>query len=193
MTRLGWWMLLGFVAVIAGFFALTRVVDTPAPVTTKVDTAPAPSPGSATPIIPVKGVQAAQLSDTWGQERGGGERSHEALDIMADRGTPVLAATAGTVEKLFESKDGGHTIYVRRDDPAWQDYYAHLDSYAPGLNEGMKVAQGQVLGAVGSTGSASDGAPHLHYEIHAMAGGDDWWQGQPINPYPVLAGQAAAR
>jgi peptidoglycan LD-endopeptidase LytH len=191
MTRLGWWLLLGFAAVIAGFFALTRIAQSPAPVTTSVDTASAAD--GAAPIIPVQGVQPTQLTDSWGDERGGGTRGHQALDIMAERGTPVVAAADGTVEKLFESKDGGHTIYVRRDDPAWQDYYAHLDSYAPNLNEGMKVSQGQVLGAVGSTGSASEAAPHLHYEIHAMAGGDEWWQGRAVNPYPILAGQAAAR
>jgi murein DD-endopeptidase MepM/ murein hydrolase activator NlpD len=195
MTRLGWWLLLGFAVVIAGFFLLARIGHAPAPVSTTVDTAagPAPTMGGAAPIIPVQGVQPAQLTDSWGQERGGGTRGHQALDIMAPRGTPVLAATSGTVEKLFESKDGGHTIYVRRDDAAWQDYYAHLDSYAPGLSEGMKVAQGEVLGAVGSTGSASEAAPHLHYEIHAMAGADEWWQGRAINPYPILAGQAADR
>jgi len=100
----------------------------------------------------------------------------------------VLAVAAGTVEKIFESRDGGHTVYIRRADPAWEDYYAHLDAYAPGLKEGQAVKQGQPIGQVGSTGDASAEAPHLHYEIHRMAPGEGWWQGQEINPYPILHG-----
>jgi len=100
----------------------------------------------------------------------------------------VLAAAAGTVEKIFESSNGGHTVYIRRTDPAWQDYYAHLDGYAPNLREGMAVKQGQQIGQVGSTGDASAEAPHLHYEIHRMAPGDGWWKGTEINPYPILHG-----
>jgi peptidoglycan LD-endopeptidase LytH len=183
-SRLGWWMLLGFVAVIAAFLALTRVVNGPSapPVTSEQPTVVA---GEL--AIPVTGVTPAQLTDTWGQSRAGGMRAHEAIDIMAPRGTPVVAAAAGTVERIFESKNGGHTVYVRRTDPAWQDYYAHLDAYAPNLSEGMKVAQGQLLGTVGSTGDASPDAPHLHYAISAMAGGDRWHEGKAINPYPILA------
>jgi murein DD-endopeptidase MepM/ murein hydrolase activator NlpD len=98
----------------------------------------------------------------------------------------VLAAAAGTVEKIFESHNGGHTIYVRRADTGWQDYYAHLDAYAPGLHEGQVVKQGEQIGQVGSTGDASPDAPHLHYEIHQMAPGDGWWKGTEINPYPIL-------
>ncbi|MET0375335.1 MAG: M23 family metallopeptidase [Rhizorhabdus sp.] len=136
-------------------------------------------------VIPVAGVRADQLADTFGDARGEG-RVHDAIDIMAPRGTPVIAAAAGTVEKLFESKLGGTTIYIRRDGGQWIDYYAHLDSYAPGLAEGQKVPQGHMLGTVGSTGSASPEAPHLHYAINAMAPGEAWWQGKAINPYPLL-------
>jgi murein DD-endopeptidase MepM/ murein hydrolase activator NlpD len=107
---------------------------------------------------------------------------------MATRGTAVLAAAAGTVEKIFESKDGGHTVYVRRADRAWIDYYAHLDGYAAGLHEGQVVKAGEQIGAVGSTGNASPDAPHLHYEIKHMLPGDKWYQGAEVNPYPVLHG-----
>jgi murein DD-endopeptidase MepM/ murein hydrolase activator NlpD len=93
------------------------------------------------------------------------------------------------VDKLFDSKAGGLTIYVRRSGGAWIDYYAHLDSYAAGLAEGQKVAQGQVIGAVGSTGDASAEGPHLHYEIKMMAPGEGWWQGRGIDPYPLLGGK----
>ena len=136
-------------------------------------------------VIPVAGISAAQLGDTFDDARGEG-RVHDAIDIMAPRGTPVIAAAAGTVEKLFESKLGGTTIYIRRVGGQWIDYYAHLDSYAPGLAEGQKVPQGQMIGTVGSTGDASPEAPHLHYAINAMAPGEGWWQGKAINPYPLL-------
>lgn len=138
------------------------------------------------PIIPVAGVRPEQLTDTWGQSRANGAREHHAIDIMAARGTPVIAAAAGTVEKLFESREGGHTVYVRRADPAWIDYYAHLDSYAPDLREGVPVRQGQTIGAVGSTGDANPAAPHLHYEIKRMAAGEKWYLGTDVNPYPIL-------
>jgi peptidoglycan LD-endopeptidase LytH len=180
-SRLGWWMLLGFVAIIAGFVALTRLNRSSAP-----SPEPAVVAAAGDLAIPVAGVTPDRLVDTWRQSRANGAREHQAIDIMAPRGTPVVAAAAGTVEKIFESKDGGHTVYVRRGDPAWQDYYAHLDAYAPNLREGMKVAQGQLLGTVGSTGDASPEAPHLHFAVNAMAGGDRWHQGRAVNPYPLL-------
>lgn len=136
-------------------------------------------------VIPVAGIAANQLADTFDDARGEG-RVHDAIDIMAPRGTPVIAAAAGTVEKLFDSKLGGTTIYIRRDGGQWIDYYAHLDAYAPGLAEGQKVPQGHMIGTVGSTGDASPEAPHLHYAINAMAPGEGWWQGKAINPYPLL-------
>ena len=147
----------------------------------------APSPGPSEPIIiPVSGVRAEQLVDTFDDARGEG-RVHDAIDIMAPRGAAVLAAAAGTVEKLFDSRRGGRTIYIRRVGGEWVDYYAHLDGYAPGLAEGRRVEQGEVIGTVGSTGDASPEAPHLHYAINAMAPGERWWQGKAINPYPLLA------
>jgi murein DD-endopeptidase MepM/ murein hydrolase activator NlpD len=140
-------------------------------------------------VIPVSGVAADQLQDTFGDGRGDGTRAHGALDIMAPRGTPVIAAAGGTVEKIFESKLGGHTVYIRRTGGAWVDYYAHLDAYAAGLAEGQAIRRGQVIGTVGSTGDASPDGPHLHYEIKAMAPGEGWWQGKGVNPYPLLGGR----
>jgi murein DD-endopeptidase MepM/ murein hydrolase activator NlpD len=135
-------------------------------------------------------VKADQLTDTFSDSRGGGSRSHEALDIMAPRGTPVVAAAAGTVEKLFHSDAGGNTIYVRSPDRATIHYYAHLDRYADGLHEGESVTQGQTLGAVGSTGDASPDAPHLHFEIMRTTPDAKWYEpATPINPYPLLTGK----
>lgn len=196
MSRLGWRLLILFLLVIGGFALLVRRGDVPSPYPPAPMPASQPIPPSqavAVPIpagkgliVPVSGVLPGQLTDTWGQSRAEGAREHHAIDILAPRGTPVIAAAAGTVEKLFESKDGGHTIYIRRTDPAWIDYYAHLDTYAPDLREGLAIKAGQQIGTVGSTGDADPGAPHLHYEIKQMMPGEKWWQGTNINPYPIL-------
>jgi len=109
---------------------------------------------------------------------------------MADEGTPVIAATDGKVEKLFFSNGGGGiTIYVRSPDQRWTYYYAHLQGYAPGLAEGEQVTRGQVIGRVGHTGNASAEGPHLHFAINRMQPGEKWYEGEPINPYPLLAGK----
>ncbi|HWH22260.1 MAG TPA: M23 family metallopeptidase, partial [Allosphingosinicella sp.] len=112
------------------------------------------------------------------------------IDIMAPHGTPVIAAAPGTVEKLFNSKGGGITVYVRSDDRRWIYYYAHMRDYAPGLAEGKRVQRGDRLGTVGSTGNASPEGPHLHFAVHRMNEKDDWHGGEPVNPYPLLARKA---
>jgi len=139
--------------------------------------------GPAGLAIPVAGVAPAQLTDTFTQARAGGARVHDAIDIMAPDGTPVLAAADGTVEKLFFSQGGGGiTAYVRSPDQRWTYYYAHLQGYAPGLAEGQQVRRGDAIGLVGSTGNAAADAPHLHFAINRMGATDRWWQGTPINP-----------
>ena len=139
--------------------------------------------------IPVAGVKGSQLQDTYTQSRGSG-RAHNAIDIMAPHGTPVVAAAPGTVEKLFFSNGGGGiTAYVRSEDGRWIYYYAHLQDYAPGLREGQKVGQGDPIGRVGSTGNANPAGPHLHFAINRIRPGEKWWQGSPVNPYPLLAGR----
>ena len=148
--------------------------------------------GPAGLAIPVAGVKANGLTDTFTQARAGGERVHDAIDIMADEGTPVIAASDGTVEKLFFSDGGGGiTAYVRSPDQRWTYYYAHLQGYAPGLAEGQKVKRGQVIGRVGHTGNADAAGPHLHFAINQMQPNEKWWHGSPINPYPLLAGRRA--
>jgi peptidoglycan LD-endopeptidase LytH len=158
--------------------------------------AAAASVGSATPepsavnglLIPVVGVKASELVDTFTQARGAG-RVHDAIDIMAARGTPVVAANDGHVVKLFTSKPGGLTVY--QFDPRDQViyYYAHLDSYAPGLAEGQFLHRGDPIGFVGSTGNASADAPHLHFEIQILGPEKQWWHATSINPYGRFAGQ----
>jgi len=145
---------------------------------------PAPPAGSL--LLPVSGIQVNQLTDTFNQTRDGARR-HEALDIMAARGTPVLAASDGTVAKLFTSVPGGLTVYEFDPSQAYAYYYAHLDHYAAGLAEGQVLHRGDVIGYVGSTGNASEDAPHLHFAIFLLGAEKQWWKGTPINPYPLLA------
>ena len=106
---------------------------------------------------------------------------------MAPKGTPVLAATDGRIEKIFESVAGGHTIYEFDDDASHAYYYAHLDRYAAGLKEGQDVRRGDVIGYVGSTGNASEDAPHLHFAIFELGPEKKWWEGTAIDPFPLLA------
>ncbi|HSR65023.1 MAG TPA: peptidoglycan DD-metalloendopeptidase family protein [Xanthomonadaceae bacterium] len=158
------------------------------------DTAPAapgatPLPAPANLRIPVAGVAAAQLADTFNDRRDGG-RAHEALDIMAPRGTPVLAAADGSIAKLFTSQRGGLTVYEFDPTGTWAYYYAHLDRYAPGLAEGRQVRRDEVIGYVGSTGDADASAPHLHFAIFVLGPEKHWWQGTAIDPYPLLGGTA---
>ncbi|HEY0781643.1 MAG TPA: M23 family metallopeptidase, partial [Thermoanaerobaculia bacterium] len=125
------------------------------------------------------------LHDTFAESRGT-NRVHEALDIMAARGTPILAVENGQIAKLFQSRTGGTTIYQFDPTSTYAYYYAHLDAYAAGLAEGTVVARGQVLGYVGSTGNASADAPHLHFAIFRLNPDRHWWQGTAINPYHLF-------
>ena len=141
-------------------------------------------------MVPVLNVRPSDLSDTFRDERGGGERLHEALDIMAPEGTTVVAAAPGTIEKLFRSDAGGNTIYIRSADKQTIYYYAHLKEYAEGLKEGQKVRRGQRLGSVGHTGNASAQAPHLHFALLRTTPDADWWEpATALNPYPLLTGR----
>ena len=134
--------------------------------------------------LPVQGVNAAQLVDTYTQARAAGA-PHEAIDILAERGTPVLAVEDGEVVKLFFSKAGGITLYQFDPGRQYAYYYAHLDRYAEGVGEGSKLRKGQVIGFVGSTGNALPGAPHLHFAIFVLGPERQWWRGTPVNPFLV--------
>ena len=135
--------------------------------------------------LPVESVGRAELRDNFFDARDG--RTHEALDIMAPRHTPVRAADDGTLVKLFFSQGGGGiTIYQYDPSRTFCYYYAHLDRYAPGLREGQYVRRGEVIGYVGSTGNASAAAPHLHFAIFRLTPERRWWKGEPVNPYAVF-------
>jgi murein DD-endopeptidase MepM/ murein hydrolase activator NlpD len=156
---------------------------TTAPPATAIPTPQTPSANAL--LIPVAGVTANELTDTFNQARDG-TRRHEALDIMAARGTPVIAASDGKVAKLFTSVSGGLTIYEFDPSGTHAYYYAHLERYAAGLAEGQAIKRGDVIAYVGSTGNASEDAPHLHFAIFALGPEKRWWQGTPVNPYPML-------
>ena len=159
---------------------------------------PKPQPAASTAyatgerlIIPVDGINVDHLKSGFNESRGAGFRVHHALDILAPRGTPVRAAVAGTIKKLFISKAGGITIYEfdRAEERCY--YYAHLDRYPDFLHEGQVVEQGDVIGYVGTTGNAPANTPHLHFAIMILPPTKEWWKGEPIDPYPLLVQSAA--
>lgn len=141
-------------------------------------------------LIPVAGVREDQLVDTYEQSRSEG-RTHEAIDILAPLGTPVRAVADGRVVKLFNSRLGGLTVYQFDRQERLAYYYAHLDAYAPGLKEGQVLRRGDLVGTVGFTGNASPEAPHLHFAVFMLGPERRWWEGQPLNPYPLMRSNAA--
>jgi murein DD-endopeptidase MepM/ murein hydrolase activator NlpD len=137
-------------------------------------------------LIPVAGVRAAELRDTFSDSRSEG-RIHDAIDIMAPRNAPVLAATDGRVVRLFQSAKGGITIYqLASVDEHYVFYYAHLERYADGLAEGHVARRGETIGYVGDTGNAGPGNTHLHFQIYRVADPKRFWSGENINPYALL-------
>jgi murein DD-endopeptidase MepM/ murein hydrolase activator NlpD len=136
-------------------------------------------------VVPVQGVEPSSIVSNYDDDRGSG-RKHEALDILAPRGTPVLAIEGGRIVKLFTSARGGLTVYQFDPSEEFCYYYAHLDGYAPSLEEGQTVAQGQTIGFVGTTGNAPKDTPHLHFAIFKLGDEKKWWDGTPLDPATVL-------
>lgn len=135
-------------------------------------------------LIPVKGISRADLRDNFHDARG--KRVHRALDIMARRGTPVVAAGDGRVAKVYRHPLGGLCVYQYDAKREYAYYYAHLDSYAKGLAEGDELKRGDPIGYVGTTGNASPTAPHLHFALIKLAADGKWYKGTPVNPLPYL-------
>jgi murein DD-endopeptidase MepM/ murein hydrolase activator NlpD len=136
-------------------------------------------------LLPVQGLRREELHDNFSEARAG--HLHEALDIMAARNTPVLAVEDGRLTKLFASRQGGNTIYQLDPSGTYTYYYAHLERYADGLQEGAQLRRGQVIGYVGTSGNAPPGSPHLHFAIFRMTPEKQWWKGTAIDPFLVLA------
>jgi len=135
-------------------------------------------------LLPVEGVRAEDLRDSFAEARG--SRLHQAIDILAGRGTPVRAVDDGVVERLVRGARGGLSVYQLDASRAYGYYYAHLDGYAPRLREGASLRKGDLLGYVGTTGNAPRNTPHLHFAIFRLEP-EAWWRGAPVNPFLVLA------
>lgn len=161
----------------------------PIPASPELNPSPPSQPGEVTEpnnlLIPVAGVRSDQLRDTYSESRSEG-RVHDAIDIIAPLGTPVLATADGTVVKLFQSERGGTTIYQLSTDKRFVYYYAHLNRYAEGLAEGHFAKQGETIAYVGDSGNAGAGNYHLHFSIAQLSDPKHYWQGVNINPYPLL-------
>ena len=140
---------------------------------------------AAAPLrLPIDGMQIESFKGGFAEHRG--KRSHEAIDVLAPRNTPVHAVTAGTIAKLFFSKPGGLTIYQFDAESRRCYYYAHLERYADGLHEGQVVSQGEVIGLVGTSGNAPPETPHLHFAVFALNAERQWWKGRVLDPYLVF-------
>jgi murein DD-endopeptidase MepM/ murein hydrolase activator NlpD len=137
--------------------------------------------------IPVADVTPSQLRQSYNQGRSGG-RTHNAIDIHAPRGTPVLAVTEGRILRLYQRGKGGNSIYHLDSDGRTRYYYAHLDRYASGLREGAFVRKGEVIGYVGDTGNAQPGDYHLHFSVAVLRDLSRWWEGENMDPYVLLRG-----
>ena len=127
--------------------------------------------------VPVQGVSARGLADTWGAARSGGRR-HQGIDIFAPRGTAIRSPVEGLVLGVGNNRLGGQVVRVLG--PGAQvHYFAHLSRFGP-VHPGQRIQAGAVLGYVGTSGNAAGTPPHLHYGIYNLPGG-------ATNPYPVLA------
>ena len=135
-------------------------------------------------LLPVDGVRGSDLHPSFTEARG--ERAHEAIDILAPRGTPVRAVDAGRIVKLFVSERGGMTVYQFDETERYCYYYAHLDRYAEDLTEGQQVRRGQIIGYVGTSGNAPPDTPHLHFALFRLGPEKRWWEGEPVDPYSLL-------
>lgn len=175
--------------------ACARHVVAPPPVSSPAPAVAFPDRGGATAseadflraralMVPVAGVSPERVSDSYDAPRGA--RTHQALDILAPRGTPVLSVDAGRILKMHTSSTGGITIYAADEAERFIYYYAHLERYRAGLAEGMKIAKGDILGFVGTTGNAPKDTPHLHFQAMRMGADRKWSGGAPVDPRPFF-------
>jgi peptidoglycan LD-endopeptidase LytH len=142
-------------------------------------------------MVPVAGMPPTALRNDYDARRG--NRTHRALDMLAPKGTPVLAADDGRIGRVGTTPTGGNIVYATDPDERFVYYYAHLERHARGVSAGARVRKGDVLGYVGTTGNAPSTVPHLHFQVMKRGAGRVWWDGTPINPWPffVLPGVSA--
>ncbi|GGD36691.1 M23 family metallopeptidase [Pseudoxanthomonas indica] len=138
-------------------------------------------PPASTLPVPVEGVRARAIADTFGAPRGR-DRTHAGVDIFAARGTPITSSTRGVVVAVRDGGLGGRQVWVLG--PARERYYyAHLQDWAPALAVGDVVDVGTTLGSVGTSGNARGTPPHLHFGVYGREGAYD--------PLPLLRVHAA--
>jgi murein DD-endopeptidase MepM/ murein hydrolase activator NlpD len=139
-------------------------------------------------IFPVTG-SATKIGSVWGDDRDGGKRKHEGIDIFASKGTPVVSVTDGVVTEVSVDDIGGKNVTVQSDNHAWRSYYAHLD--AQHVQPGQLVKKGQLIGTVGNTGNAQTTPYHLHFGIYTENGAVDplpYVKSSPHITAPIDAG-----
>jgi murein DD-endopeptidase MepM/ murein hydrolase activator NlpD len=136
-------------------------------------------------LFPVEGAARPGLERSFFEKRGR-ERWHEAVDIVAPRGTPVRAVNDGTLSRLGRGINSGLAVEQRDPLGAYCYVYAHLDRFAPGLEEGQPIERGQVVGYVGTTGNAARTAPHLHFAVFRVLDQGSCWKGAALNPAPLF-------
>ncbi|MDQ3556819.1 MAG: M23 family metallopeptidase [Gemmatimonadota bacterium] len=175
---------------LAGCSFSTTPPSAPAPARSEPRILGHPVVSAGSLLIPVAGVSADRLRDSYNDPRSGG-RVHHAIDIMAPHRTPVLAAADARVLKLHNSAAGGTSLYLLDRDGVTRYYYAHLDDYVAGLREGDEVFGGQVVAYVGDTGNAGRGNYHLHFSVAILSDAKRWWEGENINPYLLLTSSGA--
>lgn len=176
----------------------------PAPVPSRAEVPAAVAPATAVPadatavahlgtlLFPVAGTDSTRLDDSFDDPRDGGARRHHAIDIMAPRGSAVLAVQDGRILRLSKSAKGGTTIYATDLQDQFVYYYAHLDRYHTNIYDGRPLLRGDTIGYVGTTGNAPKDVPHLHFQVMRMPADRKYWVGEPINPYPLLRATSTA-
>jgi murein DD-endopeptidase MepM/ murein hydrolase activator NlpD len=167
---------------------------TPVPVVEHTERTPARDPSIESLrdrglLVPVKGISVSQIPDTYDAPRDGA-RIHFAQDILAKRGTPVLAADDGSILHVGTNTLGGNVIWATDPSRKFAFYYAHLDHYAKGLHDGQQIARGDLIGYVGTTGNAPKDTPHLHFQVVRIVAGKRYSEGPPLNPLPFFLTQA---
>ena len=143
-------------------------------------------------LFPVGGADSIRLADSFDAPRDGGSRKHNAIDIMAPRGTPVLAVSDGRILKLQKNAKGGLTLFATDLEGQFVYYFAHLDRYHPRAYSGKPLMRGDTLGFVGTTGNSPANLPHLHFQVMRMPASGSYVNGTPINPYPLLSATMSA-
>jgi murein DD-endopeptidase MepM/ murein hydrolase activator NlpD len=136
-------------------------------------------------LVPVFGVERHELVDSFGDPRDE-DRLHEAIDIPAPRGTPVVAAAPGRVQSVFRSSRGGLSVYQIDRTETWCLYYGHLDRFADGLEAGQYLNTGDAIGTVGTSGNAPDDVPHLHFAVLTLGDTMRCSDGRAVNPFALF-------